>query len=79
MSTEQPPDFEKSLAELESIVQALETGDLSLEQSLKTFERGIRLTRRCQAALEDAEQRVNILVQKDGTAENEAFDKSALD
>jgi exodeoxyribonuclease VII small subunit len=54
-------DLEKSLQELESIVETLEDGDLSLEQSLKYFEKGVKLSRECQTALKDAEQKVKIL------------------
>ena len=60
------PDFEQSLAELEALVDALEAGDLSLEQSLTSFEKGITLTRTCQAALNEAEQTVKILTEKNG-------------
>ena len=55
-------DFERSLDELESLVARLEKGDLSLDDSLATFERGIALYRRCQGALEQAEQRVKLLL-----------------
>lgn len=55
-------DFEKSLAELEQLVEQMEQGDLSLEESLKQFERGIALTRACQQALQAAEQKVQILL-----------------
>jgi exodeoxyribonuclease VII small subunit len=55
-------DLEKALTELEEIVARLEAGDLSLEKSLKQFERGVRLSRECQAALKDAEQKVQILM-----------------
>lgn len=55
-------DLEKTLAELEDIVAQLETGELPLEKSLKQFERGVKLSRECQAALKDAEQRVQILM-----------------
>jgi exodeoxyribonuclease VII small subunit len=50
--------LEKSLEELEALVVRLEGGDLSLEDALKEFERGVKLTRECQAALKDAEQKV---------------------
>lgn len=59
-------NFEKALAELEDIVKRMETGALSLEESLEAFERGIQLTRRCQSALEQAELRVKALMD-DGT------------
>lgn len=65
-SAVQTADFEKSLAELESIVERLEQGDLSLEQSLKQFERGIALARSCQAALKQAEQKVEMLLVRSG-------------
>jgi len=55
-------DLEKSLAELESIVEQLESGELPLDRSLKEFERGVRLSRECQGALKDAEQRVQVLM-----------------
>lgn len=63
-------DFEASLNELEKLVDALEHGDLSLEQSLQDFERGINLTRSCQTALTEAQQKVKILL--------EANDQSSL-
>jgi len=56
-------DFEKSLNELEGLVRDLEQGELTLEQSLKAFERGVSLTRACQESLKSAEQRVEQLMQ----------------
>ncbi|MEH6549191.1 MAG: exodeoxyribonuclease VII small subunit [Pseudomonadales bacterium] len=56
------PDFESSLGELEQIVEQLEQGDLSLEQSLAAFEQGVKLTNLCQDALSKAEQKVQILL-----------------
>lgn len=58
--------LEKSLAELETLVEQLEGGELSLEQALKEFERGVKLTRQCQRALQAAEQKVEILLKEDG-------------
>lgn len=55
------PDFETAMAELEALVQRMEGGELSLEDSLQEFERGIKLTRICQDALKVAEQRVKLL------------------
>ena len=55
-------DLEKAMAELEKIVAQLESGDLSLEKSLQQFEKGVRLSRECQAALNEAEQKVQVLV-----------------
>lgn len=60
------PDFEQSLAELEQLVEAMESGELSLEDSLAAFEKGIKLSRDCQSALQNAEQRVQTLVEKNG-------------
>ena len=62
-------DFERSLAELETIVEKLEQGDLSLDESLRHFERGVQLTRVCQSALKQAEQKVEILLRKSGAPE----------
>lgn len=56
------PDLEKSLADLETIVEELESGELSLDRSLQMFEKGIQLSRECQAALKKAEQKVQVLV-----------------
>ena len=60
--TEKLPDFEKSLAELESLVERLESGQLSLDDSLKQFKRGVELTRHCQGVLEQARQTVEQLL-----------------
>ena len=57
----EPPAFEAALEELETIVERMEDGEPSLEESLKLFERGMGLTRRCQKALDDAEQRIQSL------------------
>lgn len=67
-------DFEKSIAELEGLVDRLESGDLTLEQSLRDFERGVALTRQCQKALADAEQKVKILLARDEHAPLEPFE-----
>ncbi len=69
-------NFEKSLAELEELVETMEDGDISLENSLKNFERGISLTRACQKALEEADQKVKILMEKDGKTSLEDFDQN---
>jgi len=60
------PNFEQALDELEELVERMEQGESSLEDSLKDFERGIELTRSCQTALTEAEQKVEILLKKDG-------------
>jgi exodeoxyribonuclease VII small subunit len=57
-----PVDLEKSLAELEGIVELLEAGEQPLEKSLRDFERAVRLSRECESALKDAEQRVQVLL-----------------
>lgn len=67
-------DFEKALAELEGIVDKMEKGNLSLESSLELFEKGIALTRSCQKALTDAEQKVQILLQENNKQELADFD-----
>lgn len=56
------PDFEQALEELESLVEQLETGELSLDQSLERFKRGVELTRHCQSVLDQAQQTVQQLV-----------------
>ena len=61
-----PIHFEKSLAELEKLVENMEQGELSLEDALKHFERGIELSRVCQTALQAAEQKVELLLEKNG-------------
>ena len=71
--------LEKSLEELEALVVRLESGDLPLEQALKEFERGVKLTRQCQAALTEAEQKVEILLKKTASAEPSPFTASTED
>ncbi len=67
-------DLEKSLTDLETLVEELESGDLPLEKAMKKFEEGIKLTRGCQAALKDAEQKVEILLQSAGGEDLREFD-----
>ena len=67
-------DFEKSLSALEALVDKLEQGDMTLEESLKAFETGIQLTNECQARLAAAEQHVQLLVEKKGIVSIEPFD-----
>jgi exodeoxyribonuclease VII small subunit len=59
-------NLEKSLADLEELVEELESGDLPLETAMKKFEEGIKLTRGCQTALKEAEQKVEILLESAG-------------
>ncbi len=68
------PSFEQALAELESLVETMEQGDLSLEDSLKYFERGVLLTRTCQQVLKEAEQKIQILSNNTPDAELESFE-----
>jgi exodeoxyribonuclease VII small subunit len=68
-----PPSFEDALTELEQLVNRLERGELSLEESLQAFERGVSLTRTCQKALREAEQKVQILIEKNGNPALEPF------
>ena len=79
-ATEKSSDLgglEKSLEELEALVTRLESGDLPLEQALKEFEHGVKLTRQCQAALQEAEQKVEILLKKTAQAEPSPFEEDA--
>jgi exodeoxyribonuclease VII small subunit len=74
------PDLEKSLAELEKIVERMEAGDLSLDDSLRYFERGVTLTRQCQTALRSAEQKVEILLRKSGAGTgSDGFEAAPFD
>ncbi len=73
----QEADFEKTLAELEKLVESLEQGDLSLDESLAGFKRGIELTRQCQSALDNAEQTVEQLLDNQDEDSLEPFDKDA--
>ena len=67
-------DFEKSLDELEQLVARMEHGDLSLDDSLASFERGVALYRNCQSALEQAELRVKLLSDPQSPQDAEDFD-----
>ena len=66
MSDKKPVNLEKALGELESLVEDLESGDLPLDKAMKKFEEGIKLTRSCQSALKDAEQKVQVLLKSAG-------------
>ena len=74
MSPAKKFDLEKALTDLENLVEELESGDLPLEKAMKKFEEGIKLTRGCQAALQDAEQKVEILLKSAGGEELEDFE-----
>jgi len=66
MTSKNAVNLEKSLADLETLVEELESGDLPLEKAMKKFEEGIKLTRGCQTALKEAEQKVEILLKSAG-------------
>ncbi len=74
MARKKTLDFEQSLTELQTLVERLESGELSLEESLGAFEQGIRLTRECQTSLSQAEQKVQILLERDGELSEAPFD-----
>lgn len=66
MAAKPAPDFEHSLQQLEGLVEQLEQGDLPIEDALKAFEQGVKLTRECQTILQQAEQKVQLLTEQDG-------------
>jgi len=68
------PNFEDALTELEQLVETMEEGDLSLEESLKQFEKGIALASSCQQSLQKAEQKVEQLIEKNGELFSKDFD-----
>ncbi len=70
------PKFEDSLQRLEEIVNQLEKGDLPLEQALKLFEEGVKLSNSCRTELEDAEGKVELLLKQNGKLQPEPFDRS---
>jgi exodeoxyribonuclease VII small subunit len=74
MSAEKPVNLEKALTDLEDLVEELESGDLPLDKAMKKFEEGIKLTRNCQAALKEAEQKVEILLKSAGGEALEDFE-----
>ncbi len=65
--------FEDAMQELESITAKLEKGDLSLDESVSNFEEGMKLAKKCNNILEEAEKKIKVLVQKDGKLEEEDF------
>jgi exodeoxyribonuclease VII small subunit len=74
MNAKKTINLEKALTDLEEIVEELESGDLPLEKAMKKFEEGIKLTRNCQTALKDAEQKVEILLKSAGGEGLEDFE-----
>ena len=71
-------DFEQQLASLEGLVNSLESGELSLEESLKSFEQGIKVARDCQAALKSAEQKVEVLMRQGDELVSQPFEDKEL-
>ena len=69
-------NFNKGLLELEKIINKMESGELSLEDSLKYFEEGVKIHRQCHTALTDAEQRISILSENDNYSEEKSFGDS---
>ena len=76
-ATAAPPAFEAALAQLESLVTRLESGDLPLDEALRTFEQGVQLTRECQAALAAAQQKVQLLLQRGDSITFEDIDATS--
>lgn len=74
MASTKKINLEKSLADLENLVEELESGDLPLETAMKKFEEGIKLTRGCQTALKEAEQKVEILLKSAGGEDLASFE-----
>ncbi len=73
------PAFEQILQELEGLVAQLESGDLPLDEALRSFERGVQLTRECQAALTAAQQKVQLLLQRGESVVLEEFDRGTVE
>ena len=74
MARKATPNFEDALNDLEQLVETMEEGDLSLEESLKQFEKGIALASSCQQSLQKAEQKVEQLIEKNGKLFSKDFD-----
>lgn len=67
-------NFEENIEQLEKVVQELESGNLNLEDSIKKFEEGINLSKKCNEILEEAEKKITVLVKKDDKVEEEEFE-----
>ena len=76
MAAKKSYPFEQSLEKLEKLVERMEQGDLTLEDSLKTFEQGVKLTRECQQALAKAEQKVRLLIEENDQVSSVDFESS---
>ena len=68
-------NFEAKMEELENVVTKLEKGDMSLDESLINFEKGMKLSKECNKMLEDAEKKITILLENDGEIKEENFEK----
>jgi len=73
--TAKTPDFEHSLAQLEAVVERMEQGDLPIEEALKAFEEGVKLTRECQGILDQTEQKVQMLIEQQGEFKARPFNE----
>ncbi len=73
------PSFEQTLEQLEALVSRLESGELALDEALRAFEQGVRLTRECKASLSVAQQKVQLLLQRGETAVLEEFDAASVE
>ena len=71
-------NFNKGLSKLEEIINKMDSGELSLEESLKYFEEGVKIHRQCHSALKDAEQRISVLTENDEYNEERPFEDSWL-
>ena len=69
-------NFNKGLSQLEEIINKMESGELTLEDSLKYFEEGVKIHRQCHTALTDAEQRISVLSENDNYSEEKSFGDS---
>ena len=74
MTAKKSYPFEASIEKLEKLVEKMEDGDLTLEESSKVFEEGVKLTRECQQALVDAEQKVRVLMEEGGEVTSTDFE-----
>ena len=70
------PDLESSINEINTLIEQMEQGELSLEQSLERFERGIRLIKHCQKVLQEAEQKVQILIQNNDKEDLQPYENN---
>lgn len=77
--TRKAPDFEQSLTQLEAVVERMEQGDLPIEEALKAFEEGVKLTRECQEILDQTEQKVQVLVEQQGEMKARPFQEEQDD